>query len=76
MHGPTCIVWANLTPFSLKGKYAIMSAKSLGRWPDPAFHDAQAQVRRLWGLFCVCCLDSVDLMQNCEGSLSRDKFLF
>jgi hypothetical protein len=19
MHGPTCIVWANLTPFSLKG---------------------------------------------------------
>jgi hypothetical protein len=32
--------------------------------------------RRLWGLFFVCCLYSVDVMQHCEGSLSRDKFLF
>jgi hypothetical protein len=27
-------------------------------------------VRRLRGLFFVCCLYSVDVMQNCEGSLS------
>jgi hypothetical protein len=26
--------------------------------------------RRLWGLLFVCCLYSVDVMQNCEGSLS------
>jgi hypothetical protein len=32
--------------------------------------------RKLWGLFFVCCLYSVDVMQNCEGSLPRDKFLF
>jgi hypothetical protein len=34
------------------------------------------RVGRLWGLFFVCCLYSVDVMQNCEGSLSRDKCLF
>jgi hypothetical protein len=26
--------------------------------------------------FAVLCVSSVDVMQNCEGSLSRDKFLF
>jgi hypothetical protein len=31
--------------------------------------------REVWGLF-LCCLYSVDMMQNCEGSLSRDNFLF
>ena len=23
MHGPTCIFWANLTPFSLEAEYAL-----------------------------------------------------
>jgi hypothetical protein len=27
------------------------------------------------GVVFVCCLYSVDVMQNCEGSLSRNKFL-
>jgi hypothetical protein len=28
------------------------------------------------GCFFVCCYYSVDVIQNCEGCLSRDKFLF
>jgi hypothetical protein len=28
------------------------------------------------GGWFMCCLYSVDVMQNCEGSLSRDKLLF
>jgi hypothetical protein len=41
--------------------------------PEPS---AGAGVRSLWGLIFACCLYSVDVKQNCEGSLSRDKFLF
>ena len=26
MHGPTCIFWANLTPFSLQGKRDVKAA--------------------------------------------------
>ena len=43
----TCWVDAmqNITHFlASKGKYAIMSIKSLETWPDPTFHRAQAQV--------------------------------
>ena len=29
MHGPTCIVWANLTPFSLQARVAAARAASL-----------------------------------------------
>jgi hypothetical protein len=49
-----------------------------GRWrkatmrPSATAH-AAVPVRSLLGVFFVCCLYSV--MQNCEGSLSRDKFL-
>jgi hypothetical protein len=34
-----------------------------------------ARPREVWGLFFVRCLYSVDV-KICEGSLSRDKFLF
>jgi hypothetical protein len=44
--------------------------------PEQGRIRTRAPARRLWGLFFVCCLYSVDVMQNCEGSLSRDKFLF
>ena len=34
MHGPICVFWANLTPFSLKGS---PSAKALASGAKPAF---------------------------------------
>jgi hypothetical protein len=51
------------------------------RWAlenEPAWAEAymlRMKVRKLWGLFFVCCLYSADVIQNCEGSLSRDTFL-
>jgi hypothetical protein len=31
MHGPTCIVWANLTPFSLKDKEVAKAAEAAAK---------------------------------------------
>jgi hypothetical protein len=41
---------------------------------DPTGRDTRWGARRRGGLFLCCLLYSVDAMQNCEGSLSRDQF--
>jgi hypothetical protein len=63
----------------------VLSVRFVGAAAHPLAGPGRTQARggggggaaaSLWGLFFVCCLYSVDVMQNCEGSLSRDKFLF
>ena len=43
MHGPTCIVWANLTPFSLK-EQSKATAAAVANAPDPVVEGAPVDV--------------------------------
>jgi hypothetical protein len=63
-------------PGSTEGAYFLATGALRPLSEQQLVDCASGKVRRLWELFFVCCLYSVDVMQNCEGSLSRDKFLF
>jgi hypothetical protein len=59
------IVWARVGEI----KEAAAAADNIAE--EGCADHPEERVRRLWGLFFVCCLYSVDVMQNCETSGRR-----